>query len=420
MNNKTIVLVLIQLLLLNKMCLATELTFKLVSEPTKLTGNNVDFYIDEVIDSRIEKNNIGIVFVDIFGTKTPVQIEGKFEEQLLKYFDGIFIKTPNKKAVILNIKELRIDEEIDFLTKRFRVTVQIDFYCKRGNQLGKLYEVNNSTFLINTNSLQQFYLQTTKAVLIESIRSFIQFGWDESKIRFKDFSIVQKEIHQDYLNRLPTGEENYTIFDSILIYEDGRKFSVLPFVIAGWGQKKTNKIGKTTAGDDITICGGGGNGIGLVCSYEINEYDFSFGANYQFTTLTPKVENAEGKFEWDSFLLTFKYNCFMDDKKNKLKLGVGMGYYIPGKLILKYPNISKTENVDIIQYQNTTGIHLTADVEIRTKYNFFWFIGIRYNIVAYQATNFIHNNYSLSTSYLDMDFQKLDGNSLDVHLGLKF
>ncbi|WP_248723086.1 hypothetical protein [Seonamhaeicola sp. ML3] len=66
---------------------------------TTETKEDVDFFISEVIDNRIYKNNIGIAQKGLLNKKVLSKFGKPFEEEVLDYFKTVFPETVSGKPL---------------------------------------------------------------------------------------------------------------------------------------------------------------------------------------------------------------------------------------------------------------------------------------------------------------------------------
>ncbi|RLA06512.1 MAG: hypothetical protein DRQ51_09175 [Gammaproteobacteria bacterium] len=185
----------------------------------------------------------------------------------------------------------------------------------------------------------------------------------------------------------------------------------------GEGCRGTILLGECQGSTEaINISAGEGLGVFATIGYGILpklEVDVSLGQ--QNSTLSPAVEDASGSFRRDIFLFTAKYKIPLNNTE-QLKLGGGIGFYNNAKMDLDFKKINGDRYV--VDYENTTGYHLTFDMESLINHNLSWTVGVRYYIVDYTAKKAtINNQPAVLTSE---KFKTMDGTGLGIGLSLLY
>lgn len=83
---------------------------------TSEVSENVNFYVENVIDNRFSKSYIGIVQLGFNNTRFPATFEQNFSQEIKAYLDVIFPKKPGFMPVIIRINELIIAENTEAFT----------------------------------------------------------------------------------------------------------------------------------------------------------------------------------------------------------------------------------------------------------------------------------------------------------------
>ncbi len=105
---------------------------ELLSNKTE-TSENVDFYISEVIDNRIYKDNIGIAQKGIFNKKVLSNFKNPFQDEILNYIHTIFPVDSLKKPLILRINQLLISEKTGAFKETGKAIISLDILTKKDN-----------------------------------------------------------------------------------------------------------------------------------------------------------------------------------------------------------------------------------------------------------------------------------------------
>ncbi len=141
--------------MINKMlicvfCLFTLSSFsqKTKSHIIKLLPNkdapveSVDFYVSEVIDNRIYKDNIGIAQKGVFNKKVLSKFNNTFEDEILNYMNSVFPIDASKQPIVLRINQLLISENTGAFKETGKATISLDV----------LNKINNDYYLLGSFS----------------------------------------------------------------------------------------------------------------------------------------------------------------------------------------------------------------------------------------------------------------------------
>lgn len=98
-----------------------------------------EFYIAEVLDSRIVKTSIGTVQLGMLNRKAPAQFPQPLEQELLGFISKHLPQQPNQVPVILRVNKFWISEETKASTETGSADILVDFLLQEGDSYRKLY-----------------------------------------------------------------------------------------------------------------------------------------------------------------------------------------------------------------------------------------------------------------------------------------
>ena len=203
-----------------------------------------------------------------------------------------------------------------------------------------------------------------------------------------------------------------------LVKEKG-KYKLSLNLVAGPGLEKID-IGKTNEDKDITISGGGGVGLSAVFGYLIlDKLEIDLGVGFQNSTLSEKVENAEGTFVRTIISFTAKY-LIPVSQSGQINLGLGMGYHLPGDMDIDASEVPNGTH-QIIEYDPAPGFHILAEYEgffEISSYIMSWNAGLVYTSVSFDATSYESDDQSFDVSVLKDEYKTLNGNSVNFIGGI--
>ncbi len=193
------------------------------------------------------------------------------------------------------------------------------------------------------------------------------------------------------------------------------RFRLEPALAFGFGTSSLD-LGTTTDGQTVEISGGGGLGAVISAGYGLSRsFDLDVGLGYQRSWLTPyNVENASGNFDRSFLLLTLKYKIPIQDRY-QLKFGAGAGYYHPGALDVDTTGIFGGTH-DVVQYDDSTGFHVTAEWEIFFTPDFSMVFGGKYYHVTYKEESGTRNG--VPGFFPDGNIRDFDGSGFDLTVAL--
>ncbi len=150
------------------------------------------------------------------------------------------------------------------------------------------------------------------------------------------------------------------------------------------GGFKSHPMAITTEGKESKISFGGGFGIGLKYGHEFNKhFDLAADFNYQFSSLTPFLKNADVSFSRAIVSVTPSYILPIDGgDAMRLKFGIGLdSYYVP-KLAIDLSKLSEGFKDDWT-YKNSFGFHLNVIYELNVSDNWSFNYGLKWYNVSY-------------------------------------
>lgn len=174
-----------------KTCQAKDLVIKL--KDIKVDISDANFYIEDVIDSRADKDDIGSAMTGIFNIRTPVQLEGGLRESLLKFFNYSLSKSDNKIPIVVNISKLQVEEKTKF-SEYAKAEIEMGFCLKKDDKIGQIYQTRSVTEKQSSLDVTSHHESNIRWVLSECLKSFVNHKWNEDDVTFKDIEIFKKEV----------------------------------------------------------------------------------------------------------------------------------------------------------------------------------------------------------------------------------
>jgi hypothetical protein len=110
---------------------AGDLVISLKTDVLKIDATG--FYVEDVVDARKVKSNIGVARTGAFNVTSNVSLDGGFRPALLDYFGRSFPVSNDKAAVTLKVVEFSVDEKMEFPSEKAVGKALIEFYKKQGD-----------------------------------------------------------------------------------------------------------------------------------------------------------------------------------------------------------------------------------------------------------------------------------------------
>ncbi len=124
---KKLTLILISILCFSGLTYAEE-TYEISLSNEHIDIPNRQFYIDSVVDNRVNKDNIGIVQRGIFNIDYPAKLKNGFTKTLQTYLNNSLSKEAEQTPIILVINKLEISEKTAFSGEYGFADFSMEFY----------------------------------------------------------------------------------------------------------------------------------------------------------------------------------------------------------------------------------------------------------------------------------------------------
>lgn len=163
-----------------------------------------------------------------------------------------------------------------------------------------------------------------------------------------------------------------------------RPKSRLGFNIGFGGGFESIPMVTTTDGKESKISFGGGLVLGIKYGYEVSKkFDLAFDANYEISSLGPRINNGDVTFERWILSLTPSYIIPIGDGETmRIKLGGGIDGYFGNILSIDLSRLSGGFSEDWT-YKNTLGYHLSAIFELNASPRWSFHYGLKWYTVSY-------------------------------------
>lgn len=208
---------------------------------------------------------------------------------------------------------------------------------------------------------------------------------------------------------------------SIGVYQSEipKKFRIGFISIGGVGFSNI-PLGKTDAGDKVTISAGGGLGLGFDMGYAISpSFELAVAYTYKVTDLNIMVENGSGSFEHGNLKVSGKFMKRIKTRSS-LNFGGGLDLFNAGSMDLDFSEISNGARY-VFKYKTTVGCHLLGEFQFRFAKK--WSLtagctlyGVNYN----HLKSFEANSVSIPAELAGSDFQSLKGSGADLYAKISF
>lgn len=130
------------------------------------------FYIESVVDNRVDKKSIGTVQIGMFNKKYAAQLENGFSNALQDYFDYTLLKKDGQIPIILKINKLMVSETTKASSEFGFADISLEFY--HGNNL--LFS-SNQHIEVSGFDVTRLHEENIRGVIKKSLIDFNQSGW---------------------------------------------------------------------------------------------------------------------------------------------------------------------------------------------------------------------------------------------------
>lgn len=173
MKHQSIILV-ICLLLAQFGYAQVQITLK----PTKFDLGSPSFYIQEVVDSRQDQQNIGYTKNDL-DEKVNIQLKPEVPQAIQAFVNHSLEQAPNATPVILQILYLQVKEEQTSTEEiTARAEIKLVFYEKEASQLKKIYTIEHYEDKVFATSAQADIAgsqeQSIRNLLVHCLQKFAE------------------------------------------------------------------------------------------------------------------------------------------------------------------------------------------------------------------------------------------------------
>ncbi|QHT70581.1 hypothetical protein GXP67_29975 [Rhodocytophaga rosea] len=161
------------------------------------------FYISDIIDARIDKNNIGWVRKGLTNTKMEADLKKRFKPELMDFFNRNLPPYTNLQPVIVKVLKFQITEHNGAATESAKAEIVIDFIYKQEDNYYNLFRGigvtksgNLDVTLMHADNIRSALVQCLTQFVNEDIEHYLErasvSNWEEIS---KDF-IATLETHQ--------------------------------------------------------------------------------------------------------------------------------------------------------------------------------------------------------------------------------
>ncbi|MBU1754269.1 hypothetical protein KKG56_10550 [bacterium] len=171
---------------------AKDLVIKL--KDIKVDISDANFYIEDVIDSRVNKNDIGSAMTGSFNKITPVQLEGGLSESLLKFFSYSLPKSDNKIPIVVNILNLRVEEKKKFSVEYAESEIEMDFCLRKGDKIGQIYQARSVSEKQSLWDATLYHEANIRWILSDCLKSFANHKWTQDDVTFREMEVFKSEV----------------------------------------------------------------------------------------------------------------------------------------------------------------------------------------------------------------------------------
>jgi len=142
----------------------------LINETISLADRK--FYIDSVIDNRVDKSNIGTISNGLLGPKCSMQLKGGFTNSLKAFFDNSLPQEKDQIPIIVKINKLEISELKRATEEYGFADIAVEYY--HGNDL--LFS-NKQHIQVSNIEVNRLHEENIREAFRKSLLEFNQSKW---------------------------------------------------------------------------------------------------------------------------------------------------------------------------------------------------------------------------------------------------
>lgn len=237
----------------------------LAKQTLELQGRH--FYVSDIIDARISKNNIGWVQRGLVNSRTEANLAKGFKPELTDFFNRNLPAQNNLQAVIVKILKFQVSEHTTAYSESAKAEVAIDFIYQKDDKFYHLFRCigveksygmdvtarhddNIKTAIeqcikqFSRESIEQLLAKANPSTLSEMSKDFL------STLETHDYpiltdSVMKKGIYQSFLdfrNNQPLTAQNLVIEKVNKTSKQLQNiYEVKPYLLEADGSKKSLK-----------------------------------------------------------------------------------------------------------------------------------------------------------------------------------
>jgi len=145
-----------------------------------------DIFVEDIVDSRVERSDIGFAMTGFFNTRSRVRFQGDLRKELMDYFGRLVPKQDGKRPVVVNVKEFQVSERTGATAEYAKAEIELDFYLKTKRGLGRIYSAQAFVETPSTSDVTDFHPSNLAYCLNQCLRLLAQQKYDEASLVYID------------------------------------------------------------------------------------------------------------------------------------------------------------------------------------------------------------------------------------------
>lgn len=150
---------------------------------------NQEFYLESLVDGRGNKKDIGFVMKGAFNKKIRADLNGGFSTALSQYYEKALEKDTSKTPIVMRVVFFYISEKTNGATETGKAEVKVEFYVRKGDKLGKVFETESITEE-SALDVTAGHERRIRKILENIILSFNNSNWQEVNPELVDASSI--------------------------------------------------------------------------------------------------------------------------------------------------------------------------------------------------------------------------------------
>lgn len=191
------------------------------------TLEQVDFYIEAIIDNRIYKDNVGIAQKGAFNRKVLAKFSRAFDKELMAYLQTVFPKDSSKVGLTLRINQLLISENTGAFKETGKAIVSLDVLKSENDSYGLLGSFS-SLREKNSMDVTRKHDDRIRGILKDCLMEFNALDWQNLEPKSISIDLPEEPLllseapNEGFFKSFTEFYKNISFKDSSIEFKDNK------------------------------------------------------------------------------------------------------------------------------------------------------------------------------------------------------